>query len=134
MTDINELTDLYYEARRLYDEITAEQKTRSRIMRTREMAMVDAMLELGWTSINRTDGTKPTLAAHFDISLTKDNEQQARAWLMETEGDDAPFLKEKLDKTAVRALLKEKGEDDVPDFFNVKTRPVLRVTGWDTRL
>lgn len=133
--ELNVKIDAYYAARRAYDEAKAVSNAADKERRDKERELVDYMIENQINSVDRTDGTKPLLANTVSISVTKDNFEAIRSWLMETEGDDSDFLETVVSKPAVLELVKKKlkeGDDpsDMPDFLACDTRPTLRVNGW----
>lgn len=101
-----------------------------------EKELVDIMLEEKVKSFALDNGMSVSMRKRFDLSVNKDNEEQVRTWLMETEGDVEPFCKKVLYKPAVVKLLKDKAADDsldlttIPEFLNLKTTPGISVRGW----
>jgi hypothetical protein len=133
--ELNLKTELYYEARRDYDQKKALSNEADKVRRQREADLVDYMIEHQIKGFDREDGTKPLLVSSVSISVTKDNYDAIRQWLMETEGDDSDFVETIVSKPAVLELVKKKlkaGDDvtDFPDFLKPDTRPSLRVYGW----
>jgi hypothetical protein len=133
--ELNLKAEAYYEARRDYEAKKAASNIADTERRRREAELVDYMIEHQIKSFDRNDGTKPLLAASVSISVTKDNYDQIRAWLLETEGDDKDYVETVVSKPAVLELVKKKlkaGDDvsDFPDFLKPDTRPTLRVNGW----
>lgn len=134
---LNNLTEIYYAARRDYDQKKQLSNEADKVRRAREAELVDYMIEHQIKSVSRNDGTTPLLAASVSISVTKDNYQQIRDWLLQTEGDDKDYVETIVSKPAVLELVKKKlkaGDDvtDFPDFLKPDTRPTLRVNGWKT--
>jgi hypothetical protein len=133
--ELNQRTELYYAARRDYDQKKALSNEADKLRRQREAELVDYMIEHQIKGFDREDGTKPLLVSSVSISVTKDNYDAIRQWLMETEGDDSDFVETIVSKPAVLELVKKKlkaGDDvtDFPDFLKPDTRPSLRVYGW----
>jgi hypothetical protein len=137
MSDVlNQKVEAYYEARRDYEEkkrvATEAEKHRRRL----EAELVDYMLEHKIKAVDRADGTKPLLAKNVSFSVTKDNFDAIREWLVEQVGDDKDFIETTVSKSAVGELVKTKiekekwDESDFPAELKVSTRPGLRVTGW----
>lgn len=139
MSIISDAIDDYYQARAHYDECRAMSNEADRARRKAEAKVVDAMLDESCEGMKRNDGTSIALRQQFSLSVTVDNQDMIRGWLVETEGDDAPFVEEKVNKEALIELVKarihqsEVPEEDFPDFLNVSTRPGLSVRGWKTR-
>lgn len=136
---LNAKIEAYYAARSSHDFAHAESAKAYDVMRAREAELVEFMLEHQLKSVSRDDGTKPTLCKSTSISVTKENEEQIKEWLRNTEGDDAPFLVTVPHKPAILELIKKKIEteklddSDFPPFLQCSTRPTLRVTGWKGR-
>lgn len=136
---ILEKIDAFYVAREEYERLTKMVSDAYRAMKGAEHEAVDAMLNEGTKSIGRDDGTHVSLRQNFSCSVTIDNEDQIREWLVSTTGDDAQFIVEKVHKPALIEWLKERfkvarmDDSDVPDFLNLNTHPGLSVRGWKTR-
>jgi hypothetical protein len=133
--ELNLKIDAYYAARRDYDEKKALSNAADGERRRLERELVDYMMEHQIKSVDRMDGTKPLLASSVSASVTKENAEEIRQWLLETVGDDSDFMETIVSKPAVIELLKKKikeGDDpsDFPEFLKVDTRPTLRVNGW----
>jgi hypothetical protein len=101
-----------------------------------EKELIDVMLEEKVKSFTLENGMSVGMRKRFDLSVNKDNEEQVRTWLMETEGDVEPFCKKVLYKPAVVKMLKDKAAEDkldmttIPEFLNLKTTPGITVRGW----
>jgi hypothetical protein len=133
--ELNLKIDAYYAARRDYDDKKAASNQADAERRRLERELVDYMMEHQIKSVDRMDGTKPLLASSVSASVTKENAEEIRAWLLETVGDDSDFMETIVSKPAVVELLKKRikeGDDpsDFPAFLKVDTRPTLRVNGW----
>lgn len=133
---LNTLADVYYDARRNYDRKKAESNAADAERRQAEFALVEYMIEHQIKDFGRMDDTKLILVASVSISVTKDNFDSIRAWLLESEGDDKDYIETVVSKPAVLELVKKKikaGDDvtDLPEFLKADTRPTLRVNGWN---
>ena len=133
--NINERLDTYVAARQDYDAKRRLASEAEEVRRRAESELVNAMLDAGTKSIGRDDGSLFSLRKNFSFSLTEANMQQAREWLLESEGDDSPFVKEVVSKPALTELLKKKMEDgidalELPAFLKVNTMPGISVRGW----
>lgn len=139
MSTLTELLEDYYAARERYDELDSQRKRAYALMKQREDAVVERMLDDGITKLSRDDGTTPYLRNVFDCSVRQDNQDDIRAWLREVEGDDMPFVVERVDKPTLKEWLRARIEDgklaqqDIPKWLNVKSRPELSVLGWKAR-
>jgi hypothetical protein len=139
MTDtLNDKIAAYYEARSAYDEAKKISDDLDKIRRTRESELVSFMIENQIKNVKLDDGTTPTLVNSVSISVTKDNFDAIREWLLDTIGDDADYVEEVVSKPAVLELVKKKlegGSDptEMPAFLKCDTRPTLRVSGWKGR-
>lgn len=136
--ELNAKIDAYYEARADYDEKHKASSEADAVRRQRERELVDYMMEHQIKKIAREDGTTPMLVSATSIACNKDNAEQIREWLRDTEGDDADYMETVLSKPAVLELVKKKlkqGDDptDFPEFLKVDSRPTLRVDGWAGR-
>ena len=129
----------YYEARAAYEQAKAQADALYHQMKRDENAVVDAMLDEGTRSMGLDDGTNVSLRKSFTISVTKDNFDSIRSWLMDTVGDDADFVEEVVSKPALLDFLKasvdtgKMFEEDVPEFLRLSTRPTVSVRGWTKR-
>lgn len=104
-----------------------------------EADMIAAMLAKKEQFFKMPNGLSFGLSERFSISVTQENEAQVRAWLIETTGDDGPFLQEVPNKPAVQEHVKKlvevnrkAGDTDsegLPEFLNVKTSPKLSCRG-----
>lgn len=142
MSTSSERIDEYYEARANYDDLKQLSNTAERVMRNAEAKVVDALLDESSMGVKRNDGTFVSLRQHFSLSVNAENQESIREWLVSTEGDDSPFVEEKVNKVALTELIKSKMndhsdlntlEEDFPLFLNLSTRPGLSVRGWKTR-
>lgn len=133
---LNAKLDAYYAARRDYEAKKKVSNEAYAAWRRTETAVIDAMLENQVKSLERDDGTKPSLVRSATVSVTKDNFDEIRQWLTEQVGDDKDFVDTVVSKPAVLAFVKklvdkEKwDETDFPACLSVSTRPTLRVAGW----
>ncbi len=137
--ELKDHADLYLTMRRRADEakeIAKEHETRWRQV---EADMIAAMLAKKEKFFKMPSGLSFGLSERFSISVTQENEAQVRAWLVETTGDDGPFLQEVPNKPAVQEHVKKlvevnrkAGDSDsegLPEFLNVKTSPKLSCRG-----
>jgi hypothetical protein len=136
MTTINELCQSFYDARRIYEEAKWIATERKREMDAIKSDLIDEMLNSRTRAVDRDDGTRISLRRNFSCSVTKDNQQQIRDWLLATTGDDTPFVREVVDKKVLseelRSMVDERGVNlsDLPVFLKVDVRPNLSVYGW----
>lgn len=139
MTKLKSTIAEYYAARKEAEEARRIAAEKEGISRALEQKVVDMMLENGTNSLSMDDGTRPTLVKRVNISVTQDNNEEVRKWLLEFVGDDTPYIVTQADKWRVHKLVKEKMEregfdqSDFPSFLNVSTRPGIRVGGWQGR-
>ena len=137
MSRLKDTIAKYYNARRIYESEKARIAELEATSRRLEQEVVDALIDEGHKSISMADGTRPTLAKKVSISVTQDNDEAIRKWLLETEGDDTPYIVTHADKWRVHALVKSKIEkeslapEDFPEFLKVNSRPGLRIGGWN---
>ncbi len=131
--------DEYLDAREAYELADQKQKLAGKKMRAAEWELVDNMLAEGVPSVGLDTGIHVGLRKYFGVEVTLQNQQQIREWLLETTGDDAPFVIEKVNRAAVIEWLKEKIESEVldegsvPPYFKLNTRPGITVRGWKDR-
>ena len=133
--DLNDYTESLYKARIAYEDAKAEADRKHAVWRAKETELIDEMLAAHLRALPRDDGTSPTLKKSVACSVTKDNDEEVRKWLIEFTGDDSDFVKEAVSKPAVAELIKAKiaeGMDPIefPNFLNVSSRPTLVVNGW----
>ncbi len=138
--DLKEHAHLYLRSRVEYETAKKETARLEKEWRQTEKDMIDAMLDKK-ESFFRIHGTELSfgLSEHFGISVTQDNSDSVRAWLVETEGDDGPFLVEIPSKPAIAEHVKKlvatnrlRGNEDsegIPEFLKLKTRPTLSCRG-----
>lgn len=129
----------YLRARNEADMAKKRQKEREAEWRQIEADMITAMLAKKEKFFKMPSGLSFGLSERFSISITEENQAQVRAWLVETTGDDGPFLVEVPNKPAVQEHVKKlvevnrkAGESDsegLPEFLNVKTSPKLSCRG-----
>lgn len=136
-----ELIDEYLNTRMEYDEAHAISSQAYAVHQAAKAQLVQAMLDAGEQSVKfAKDSTYAGLTfflrQQFGISCTEKNEEDIKAWLHEKFGDVHEFTAEKVVKKRVEERLKtdieggELDEFDVPDFFNLKTRPDVTVNGY----
>ena len=134
--ELNEHVAWFLTTKRRYDEAHQKSQEAHRKWRQAETDFIDALLnEKVKTFKHLETGEVFGLSEHFGVSVTQNNTDLIREWLVESEGDDAPYLTEVCDKKAVTEHVKtlvEKNrqdgcadEDGVPQFLKLKTRPVL---------
>jgi len=131
---------MYLDMRKAYEKCKDAANLAEKTWRQTEKDMIDAMLDKKEKSF-KILGTELSfgLSEHFDISVTEKNGDQVRTWLVETEGDDGPFLVEIPSKPAIMDHVKacvlvnrENGDEDskgIPEFLKLKTRPILNCRG-----
>lgn len=127
--------EAYIQARAHHDECKAVASEAYSAMMRAKARMIDEMLNEETKSIKREDGVTISLRRSFTLSVTKDNTDAIREWLIEAYGDDSPYVKEVVDKKALTDKVKaevEAGADeqDLPEFLAVSTRPDVTVRGW----
>lgn len=132
---LRDLMNRYLDARLAWDEAHAISIDMHHKMRQAEAALVEAMLAQQLKTAKGDDGVAYNLKRSFNCSVTKDNTDAIRDWLVETEGDDEPFIEEKVSKPALTEYLKKKVEDGVPEdsfpaWLKVSSRPTLSVPGY----
>lgn len=134
--NLNDIIDDYYERRAAHERADHAAKQCYHEMKAAEAKLVDAMLEAGMPSVKRFDGTAISLRKNVSLSVTKDNSDQIRTWLIATVGDDKDFVEEVVAKSAITELVKQQleeglADDDFPIFLKVSTRPGISVRGWN---
>ena len=134
--DLNAHVTAYLLARSVYEEAHKASQQAHKMWKQAEADFIDALLDSQVKTFKHLEtGEVFGLSEHFHVSVTQNNTDLIRNWLVESEGDDAPFLTEVCDKKAVTAHVKTlveanrqagKGDEDgLPAFLNLKTRPVL---------
>ncbi len=138
--ELKEHAKLYLKLRADYEEARYQAIKAEKEWRQSEADMIDAMLDAK-ESFFKIHGTELSfgLSERFSVSITEHNNDQVRAWLVKTEGDDGPFLVEVPSKSAVTEHVKtcvrinrENGDEDsksIPEFLKLKTRPTLSCRG-----
>lgn len=135
MSKLHDAIQSYYTARRHAETLRREAADAEIERRRLEQALVDVMLEEKVNSLALDDGTRPTLHKQVNISVTKDNFDNIREWLLTAVGDDKDFLETVVSKPAVLRLVKDRlkegyDESEFPAVLRVSTRPGIRVAGW----
>lgn len=120
-TEYEHLSDLANDAKKHFDSVSAQ--------------LAQLMEEIGDDHFFK-DGLQLGTRRHFGVSVTQENSDSWRAWLSDKFGDDSPYLKEVVDKSVLQEDIKSKLEsgelhqDDVPEWANLKTQPIITVKGW----
>lgn len=126
----------YFAARRCYEDAKALANGFAADMQRAKAQLIDEMVNEGTRTIGGEDGTTVSLRRSFTCSVTKDNYDAIREWLMDALGDDSPFVKEVVDKPSLQEKLREMVDDDgvdittLPQFLRVSARPDVSVRGW----
>ena len=124
----------YREAREAYEVAHAASAEAHKAWRAAERELVDLMLDQHVKKVTIGELT-PLLVNAVSISVTQDNYDSIREWLVETVGDDKDFVVTVPHKPTVLQHVKklvEEGEE-IPAFLQCDTRPTLRVDGWRSR-
>lgn len=128
--------DNYYLARSEYERVKAEANRLKLIMDKRKNLLIDEMLATKLKNFKRDDDTSVNFRRAFSISVTKENSEDIRQWLVDTLGDDSEFVKEVINKPALAERLEDMVTKEVitleaiPQFLHVSTRPEIVVRGW----
>lgn len=132
---VKKICDDYLSLRAQYELAKEHAASLHAAMQHAKVALIDAMLAEGMKGYPRDDGIRITLKRSFQCSVTQENQDAIREWLLEEQGDDAPYVKEVVDKQALLVLLKEQHEKgtELPEFLRVSARPDLSVSGWKNR-
>ncbi len=136
MTAIQELIDEYIETRLDYDIAHEISVAADKEHKAAKAKLVQGMVDAQERGKKMDYGIAFHLSDQFSIKCNKDNEADVKEWLHERYGDVHEFTVEKVDKKTVEEKLKAdiEGEEldqfDVPDFFDLKTRPDVSCTGW----
>ena len=134
--ELSQHVDKYLMARLEYDEAHLLSQKAHKELKQIEADFIDGMLNAQVKTFKHLEsGETFGISEHFGISVTQNNTDAVRAWLVDEDGDDAPYLTEVCDKksvtTFVRGLVetnRKEGrgdEDGIPDFLKLKTRPIL---------
>ena len=134
--ELNDHVNRFLMAKLEYEIAHKRSQERHKEWRQTEADFIDGMLDQQIKTFKHLEtGEVFGLSEHFGISVTQNNTDLIRNWLVESEGDDSPYLTEVCDKRAVTAHVKglvinnrqggKADEDGVPEFLNLKTRPVL---------
>jgi hypothetical protein len=129
---VSKACDEYFAARHAYDEAKKIVAARAHTMNVKMNALIDAMNNEKMKAYPRTDGRLVSLKKSFKFSCTKDNLDETREWLVEAIGDDSDYVKEVVNKKALKELLTnlDKEGQHIPEFLHVSTRPSVSVRGW----
>lgn len=121
-----------YVAARLHSDVCANAAKRARAqLRQVEDELVEALLDSEMTQIKMESGLTLFLRKQFKISLTEETKPKVRQWLLDTTGDDMPFVKEEVDKQAVEDHCKGLDKDEIPPYLNLHTKPAIGVRNWN---
>lgn len=133
---MQELIDEYVETRLAYDDAHAISVEADKKHKTARRRLVEGMEKVSNTIDPPEIALKFTLSTKFSIACNQDNKEDVKEWLHEHYGDIEEFTEQALVKKTVEERLKadiegeELDEFDVPDFFDLKTRPDVSCTGW----
>ncbi len=135
---IEKLYEDYCEGRKKYERAKMHADACYSDLESIKSKMIDEMLNSKIRAFDPSNGecTRIGLRREFSCSVTKENTQQIRDWLLTQYGDDMPFVKEVVDKAALIFQLKKEVEeanfdvDDYPEFLKVSTRPNVVAYGW----
>lgn len=132
---ISKICDDYLAARHEWEEAKKFASHLHDRVEAKKTQLIDAMLAENMRAYPRKDGLLISLRRSFSCSVTQENTDQIREWLVEKLGDDKPYVKEVVDKPALTEHLKEMAETtdlaDFPEFLRVSTRPDVAVRGWN---
>ena len=137
-TQVMDLFEVYKKARMERELKEAEATQASKVLTAVTMKLVEAMgaLRPRLKQIATDDGISLHLKRHVGVSCTEENREETRQWLIETTGDDEPFVEEVISKKALTEFIgneakrKELDEDDFPSFLKVNLHPGVSVLGW----
>lgn len=137
---IDTARDRYVQARLAFEIADREAKKQlAKLRGMRDVAernLVEAMEDADKTNFaEKSTGLRFQTSKKFGISVTRENTDAIRAWLLDREGDDQPYIEEKVNKGEVSKLLRqvcdEEGTDVVPDFFKLYRGVGISVVGWE---
>jgi hypothetical protein len=131
MATVEEARKRYVAARLNCDVCASAAKKARKQMQSCEEELVEALLDAEMTQIKMESGLTLFLRKQFHISLTQENKPMVRQWLLNTTGDDMPFVYEELDKKAVEEHCKNLDKDEIPEMLKLHTRPAIGVRNWD---
>lgn len=134
--ELKKHVDDFLMAKEIYDTAHLASQQAHKAWKQAEADFIDAMLNAQVKTFKHLEtGETFGLSEHFGISVTQNNTDAVRAWLVDEDGDDAPYLTEVCDKKSVTAFVRglvetnrQEGrgdEDGIPDFLKLKTRPIL---------
>ncbi len=133
-----EIADELYKAREEHDRLKELCHEAQVVYRRICAKLIDEMADKDVQHFRHQNLTIST-KKHFAISVTADNNDDIRKWLMETYGDDTDFLTENVSKKILTEKIREevtgneKYEEEYPDFLNLKTARIIQVDGWKDR-
>jgi hypothetical protein len=136
MSKIASSIDRYLETRLAYERAKSLSDEADRFHKGAKAALVEAMLEEQQTGVKLDNGLAFNLSNQFSFACNENNEEDVKVWLHERYGDLSEFTVEKLHKPSVSERLKadiegeQLDEFDVPEFFDLKTRPNVNCQGW----
>lgn len=140
--ELKEYAQTYLDLREIYEEARKVSNAAEKEWRKAESELIEHMQEAHVGSWKDTETKHQfTLAENTSISCAQTNYDAIRNWVHDQTGDEGPFLMEIPSKKAVLAFVKDKvaanrqtGDPDshgLPDFLNLKTRPILRLVRGD---
>jgi len=130
MVTVEEARVAYVAARLQHDVASAAAKQAKRAQLQAEDDLVEALLDTEMTQIKMESGLTLFLRKVFKVSISQENQGITRQWLLDTTGDDQPFVTEQVDKKAVEEHCKTLDKDEVPGFLHLHTRPAIGVRNW----
>ena len=133
---ISKQAELYKQQRMIAETAEAESKKQNKILSAIKHKLIDLMGDAGVRKVGTDDDVTLYLKRNIGFSLTEDNMERVREWLIEDQGDDVPFVHEVVSRKTLGELLKHKveveeaTERDFPDFLKLSLHPNMGVLGW----
>lgn len=136
--DVAKAWDIYASCRLNAENCEELAKIAKANMRGAESDLIDLMLDREVSGVPDESGSYASTARDWSIACNAENKAEVEDFLQRIYGDAEVFKTFILDKFAIQAKLRKDCEDEdhelveaeLPEFFNLNTRPKLRVKGW----
>ena len=136
MTNVEELTAEYIEARRIKERLKAEKAKAEKRFAAAEQALAEHFTNTGAQSFKK--GALFSLKQQFRVSFPSASVEPVKEWLEARGLEVSDYVSEKIDytaaKSAIKKVYKDEGEFALPGgdgtLVNLNTDPAIAVTGW----